>query len=954
MVISTTLGKARNYGFYRGSRAGMRKREMRAWLHCETESETWDTAIEGRTIFLDLGSPRGLRRETLASETVTDSTSFARLDLAADGGWTVRCSPHTDVFVNSTLLTRTRGIQNGALLQGENWSAVLHVEYAPAIFREQPFEEVPLDGITLLVIGRHGTGESGGDRIDLDEDLQQISRSHVSVERRGNRFVARDTSRSGATLNGQRFDEKELVVGDRLIVGPYSFEFTGRSLRRVRPRIGAEIVATGVGVDAGGRTILDGVSLQIPACSFVGILGGSGQGKSTLMTAICGIRPPTRGKVAIDGIELGTDDGQAPVGYVPQDDIVHVELTVEQAIRHSAKLRLDARIPAAEIGALVDEIIGRLGLEEHRHKRINRLSGGQRKRVSIATELLAKPAALFLDEPSSGLDPATEYHLMRLLRHLAAADCTVVCTTHVLGRAYLFDRLLFIHGGRLVFDGTPEEAREFFSVETLDMVYIKIDSGEETAVQLEERFKTWREARGAAPEETGSGTAGEASPKKTRRDLRGHVSAFFTQLARLRDVTASDKLAMVYLLAQPVLIALLIGWVAEDYVLRLFLCLVAVLWFGCSNGAQQIVKERPVFTRERLCGVGANPYLLSKYKLHGALTATQGLLLFLVAQTTAMIFNPPLLSAATMIEEMTRLERDRVAAQARATGPQVDFVAVEEGRASTVADSPQASTPVPRAETKLPIVRALTARLAWFCGSGENVLEASRPDGAGFWRTFSWSLGLKAVSLIGTALAGVAMGLAISGLVQTSTQAVLWVPLILIPQILLGGVVLVRPELSAAARGLAQLTPSFSAQRILDVSNIYGLRVPFLSNRTELPVFLTPGEKERVEWELAGKKYSQTYDRISPVNRSWQNLVVYPAAVGQHINTYDELVTKQNSKRKLFHDTTGSRNDVKYRKGTVYENTLPAARSAAVLMVWIAMCYAVTVIALQKAAARPS
>ncbi|MFM8830855.1 MAG: ATP-binding cassette domain-containing protein [Spartobacteria bacterium] len=707
-------------------------------------------------------------------------------------------------------------------------------------------------------------------------------------------------------------------------------------------------------MDAGGRTILDVVSLQIPACSFVGILGGSGQGKSTLRTAIGGIRPPTRGKPAIDGVELGADDGQAPVGYVPQDDIVHIELTVEQAIRHSAKLRLDARIPAAEIAALVDEIIGRLGLEEHRQKRINRLSGGQRKRVSIATELLAKPAALFLDEPSSGLDPATEYHLMRLLRHLAAADCTVVCTTHVLGRAYLFDRLLFIHGGRLVFDGTPEEAREFFSVETLDMVYIKLDSGDETAIQVEERFKKWRENRGAAPEATASGTTGEASPKKTRRHLRGHISAFFTQLARLRDITASDKLAMVYLLAQPVLIALLIGWVAEDYVLRLFLCLVAVLWFGCSNGAQQIVKERPVFTREKLCGVGANPYLLSKYKLHGALTAAQGLLLFLVAQSTAMIFNPPLISAGTMIDEMTRLERDRVAAQARNAEPQVGFTAVEEGKTASAADSPQASTPAPRMEAKLPILRTLMARLAWFCGSGENVLEASRPDGAGFWRTFSWSLGLKVVALIGTALAGVAMGLAISGLVQTSTQAVLWVPLILIPQILLGGVVLVRPELSAAARSLAQLTPSFSAQRILDVSNVYGLAVPFLSNRTELPVFLTPGEKERVEWELAGKKYSQSYDRISPVNRSWQNLVVYPAAAGQHVNTYDELVTKQNSKRKLFHDTTDSRNDVKYRKGAVYENVWPAARSAVVLMVWIGLCYATTVIALQKAAARSS
>ncbi len=930
---------------------------MRVWLHCETDSDSWDTPVQGRTAFFDLGSKHALMREAVASETITGSTVFVRLDFGTDGIWRAQVSPGaTDIFVNGEPLVRARALQEGDLLQGGHWSAAFHVEFPPPLFRGAPFAEVSLDGVQTLVIGRHEPGEAAaGDRIDLDEDLGQLSRSHVTIERRGARFAARDTSRTGATLNGQRFDEKMLVVGDRLILGPYSFEFTGRSLRPVKPRIGAEIFAAGVGVDAGGRTILDGVSVRIPACSFVGILGGSGQGKSTLMTAICGMRPPTRGRVAIDGVPIASQAaaGKAGVGYVPQDDIVHVELTVEQAILHSARLRLDARIPEAEIRALVDEIIGRLGLEEHRAKRIHRLSGGQRKRVSIATELLAKPAALFLDEPSSGLDPATEYHLMRLLRHLAAADCTVVCTTHVLGRAYLFDRLLFIHGGRLVFDGTPEEAGEFFGVETLDMVYIKLDSGEETAAQIEERFKKWRAGREGYAEDAAA-PAAEAAAKTGRnrsRGLLGHWKALATQLGRLRDITASDRLAMLYLLAQPVLIALLIGWVAEDYVLRLFLCLVAVLWFGCSNGAQQIVKERPVFAREKICGVGSHPYLLSKYLLHALVTAAQGLLLFFVAQTTALVMHPPPLAAGQMIVEMTRMDRERAAAAAKATGPQEDFVAVEEGKgvAETADVQPQAP---PRKEPSLPLVRAAAARAAWFCGAGENVLEASRTGGAGFWSTWLATTGLKAVALAGTALVGVAMGLAISGLVQTGTQAVLWVPLILIPQILLGGVVLVRPELSAAARALAQLTPSFSAQRIVDVSNIYGLPVPLLSNRTKLPVFLTPGEKERVEWRLNDKDYSQSYDRISPVNRSWQNLLVYPAVVGQHVNAYSELTTKENSKRKIFHDTTAARNDTKYVKGTIYEDLWPAGRALAVLAVWTALCYALTIAALQKTAAR--
>ena len=915
-------------------------------LHCETESDAWDVEIRGRTVFLDLGGEHGLQRESLASETVTGHEAFVRLDCGADGIWRAQVSPAAPpVYLNGEALTHPRPIQSGDFLHGEHWSADFKLEFPAPLFNGAPFAEVSLSGAEEISIGRREAGEDAeAERIELDPDLTQISRQHVIIGRRDGRLVARDTSRAGAMLNGQRFDERALVVGDRLIVGPYSFEFTGHSLRAVRPRIGAEIRATDIGVDAGGRTILDGVSVQIPPCSFVGILGGSGQGKSTLMTAICGIRPATRGQVSIDG----EPPGGAAVGYVPQDDIVHVELTVEQAIRHSAKLRLDARIPAAEISALVDEIILRLGLEEHRHKRINRLSGGQRKRVSIATELLAKPAALFLDEPSSGLDPATEYHLMRLLRHLAAADCTVVCTTHVLGRAYLFDRLLFIHGGRLVFDGTPEEAREFFQVDSLDLVYVKLDGSRESAEELEARFKQWRDVHGGRAELPVHATE-DAAPSWRKRTLAGHAGAFLTQLARLRDITVSDRLALLYLLAQPVLIALLIGWVAEDYVLRLFLCLVAVLWFGCSNGAQQIVKERPVFTREKICGVGANPYLLSKYWLHGVVTAAQGLLLFLMAQTTALFVHPPLLGAGTMIEEMNRQERDRAAQVARATSPQSEFTVVEEGQPTPPPTAAEESAP---RDTGISLGRAAAARLAWFCGAGENVTEAGRDGGAGFWNTWFATIGLKLVALAGTALAGVAMGLAISGLVQTGTQAVLWVPLILIPQILLGGVVLVRPELSASARTLASITPSFSAQRILDVSNVYGLTVPFLSNRTKLPVFLTPGEKERVEWKLGERKYSQSYDRISPVNRSWQNLLVYPAATGQHAAAFSEFITKENSRKKLFHDTTGARNDVRYPKGTVYEDLRPALQASAVLLVWIALSYGLTMWALQRAAAR--
>jgi ABC-type multidrug transport system ATPase subunit len=194
------------------------------------------------------------------------------------------------------------------------------------------------------------------------------------------------------------------VFGDRLRISGYIFEFTGDALRLIHPESSGTVSAENVTVVADGRRILDQISVNITAGEFVGVLGGSGHGKTTLLNALCGINPPTSGEVRLGGVPLADRAllREIGIGYVPQDDIVHRELTVNEAITFSAKLRL--RLPRHQIDALVSRIIKRLGLAPHAQQRVADLSGGQRKRVSIAIELLAKPSILFLDEPSSGLD----------------------------------------------------------------------------------------------------------------------------------------------------------------------------------------------------------------------------------------------------------------------------------------------------------------------------------------------------------------------------------------------------------------------------------------------------------------------------------------------------------------------------------------------------------------------
>lgn len=818
---------------------------------------------------------------------------------------------------------------------------------APPIFKNKACEEIPLGERTALVFGRTADSAQAGEEVVLlDPEDRKISRRHVSLKAEGKDFLLRDESQTGSFVNGQRFETHKLIVGDRFQAGAYSFEFTGISLRRTQPRIGGKVDAHQVEFEAGGRSIIRQIDLHVDPCSFAGILGGSGQGKSTLLNALCGINPATRGMVLVEGRTISDPEGMrtAGVGFVPQDDIVHSELKVRDAILFSARLRLDPRVPRQALLALVDETINRLGLTEHRDKRIFQLSGGQRKRVSIATELLAKPAVLFLDEPSSGLDPATEFSLMKILRALAAYDCTVICTTHVLGRAYLFDKIIFIHGGRVIFDGPPDQSYDYFQVESLDQVYVKVADGGRTGDALAEDFEKSgleRPYSSPSPPKLDFSPLGDISPPPRKQP--GFLRELWVLLVRQWRILAADPLNVLFLIAQPLLIAILIGWVADDYVLRMFLCVVATLWFGCSNGAQQIIKELQIFRRERVCGLGLNSYLFSKYLFLGMITTLQALLLLMVVQTTSHLTRPAKIALPVLMQELREITTPKGQEVAAASQDELEFEVIAENPANAPKDS---QTPAPKI-SKLPRIDVwLAGVLGWFFELRWNLRDGVEMGCLSLLTVLTTTVALKLLALTATALVGIAIGLAISGLVQNSAQAVMWVPLLLIPQILFGGVVLSLPELSQGARALCEIIPSFSCQRLMDVSNVYGQALPLLSNRTKIPLFLTPGEKESIRWEVAGREYTEYYDELSPANTSWQNLAVFPFAVGQHRHDYSQVETSAGSLRKIYSETTESRSDVKYSKGRIFLNTNPVWASVLVLGTWIGLCYVGTLLAL--------
>jgi ABC-type multidrug transport system ATPase subunit/pSer/pThr/pTyr-binding forkhead associated (FHA) protein len=570
----------------------------------------------------------------------------------------------------------------------------------------KPADRIKVD--RLLILGRDPSHE-----VWLNHP--SVSRRHASAapaERGG--IVIKDLGAAGSFVNGHRFDVHELTIGDRLQIGPFCFQFDGDSLNRVANAAGGTIRAEHIFFRSGPLTILDDIALTIPASRFVGIIGPSGAGKSSLLTTLSGLRAPDLGVVFVDGQDIYSGHAAESFGFVPQEDIVHADLTVDEALRFSAQLRLPAGTPPREIDKLLLQTMDQLGLRTHARKQICCLSGGQRKRVSVGVELLAKPAILFLDEPSSGLDPATEFQLMELLRDLADTGCTIVCTTHVMENAYLMDQLIILVGGCLAFQGSAQASREYFGVPKLTGLYDRLGDRppKEWQTAFLERPASLEETPGPAPHLP-------SPPKPARRAL-----ALPILLARQWAILRSDWRNFALLIGQPLVIAALVSWVSDDRTLVMFFAYLATLWFGCSNAAQEIVKELAIYRRERLVGVTARAYLASKF-------------IFLIGITT---------------------------------------------------------------------VQALLMYAAMLIGEGGR----------------NGSVFFQFLSLFSIAVAAVGIGAAISALSRSVMQAVMFVPLILIPQILFSGYTVSPSDMSRSVLFVSRLTPTFCAQTIMDTSFLYG------------------------------------------------------------------------------------------------------------------------------------
>lgn len=247
----------------------------------------------------------------------------------------------------------------------------------------------------------------------------------------------------------------------------------------------AAISAKGLAVKAGRNLLLQPLTLSFATGEFVGVLGPSGCGKSTLLRCLAGLQPLTQGQVLLGPKPLDqlTPAERRKIGFVPQDDVVHGSLRVDRALTYTGRLM---GLTGAALTARVNHVIELLELQERRAVRTDKLSGGQRKRVSIAMELLGEPEVLFLDEPTAGLDPALEDSFMSSCQRLCRGGRTLLMSTHVMQSLDCLDLVLILLKGHLIFLGPPQQGLGYFQVPSLTMIYKQL--AQQDPLQAQQRF----------------------------------------------------------------------------------------------------------------------------------------------------------------------------------------------------------------------------------------------------------------------------------------------------------------------------------------------------------------------------------------------------------------------------------------------------------------------------------
>ena len=439
-------------------------------------------------------------------------------------------------------------------------------------------------------------------------------------------------SSNGTFVNGVRVGSAVLSDGDVVTIGNVDLVLRGGMLVRrqeAATRAGGLEVRE-VNFAVGGKNLLERISLTARPGTLTALIGGSGAGKTTLSRLIAGYATPTSGSVTFEGHDIHTEYAslRTRIGMVPQDDVVHRQLTVTQALNYAAELRLPPDTSQEDRAQVVAQVIEELGLTKHADTRVDKLSGGQRKRASVALELLTGPSLLILDEPTSGLDPALDLQVMTMLRQLADAGRVVLVVTHSLSYLDLCDQvLLMAPGGKTAYCGPPDDIEATMGTTNWAKIFGMVGADPDEANR---RFLA--QAKPPPPAEA-------QAPADLGAPARSSTWRQFSTIARRQvRLIVADRAYFIFLALLPFVMGALALTVPGSTGFRvadpngdgsdepgsvLMLLTMAAVFMGTALTIRDLIGERPIFRREQAVGLSTKAYLLAKMAVFFAFAIVQ-------------------------------------------------------------------------------------------------------------------------------------------------------------------------------------------------------------------------------------------------------------------------------------------------------------------------------------------
>jgi ABC-type multidrug transport system ATPase subunit len=514
--------------------------------------------------------------------------------------------------------------------------------------------EKPADSLTI------------GRATDNDIVIQDVlaSRHHAFLVPSPLGTEIRDArSINGTFVNGVRVGSAVLNEGDVVTIGNVDLVFSdGTLVRRTEAAArtgGLEVNSVHFKVD--GKELIDNISFTARPGMLTAIIGGSGAGKTTLSRLIAGYTRPSQGSITFEGHDIHREYAtmRSRIGMVPQDDVVHRQLTVNQALGYAAELRLPPDTSKQERAQVVAQVLEELDLTKQADTRVDKLSGGQRKRASVALELLTQPSLLLLDEPTSGLDPALDRQVMLMLRQLADAGRTVLVVTHSVSYLDVCDQILLVApGGKTAFCGPPDQVESAFGTRNWAEIFAKVGADPDEANR---RFMERAKQRHEQPVRQAAEPGDLGEPVHTDR-----LRQFSTVARRQVRLVLSDRGYTVFLAILPFLMGALsltvkgpkpgLGFAdptgpaptQPQYIMVLLN--IGAVFMGTALTIRDLIGERPIFRREQAVGLSTTAYLLAKVAVFSLFATIQAAIATFIVRIGkgAPTAHPPFFGSSTV------------------------------------------------------------------------------------------------------------------------------------------------------------------------------------------------------------------------------------------------------------------------------------------------------------------